>query len=145
MAIIFTLSCSENEPKPGYYPGEGLISYFPFDGNINDLMGNTVGGTNHNSAIFTSGKFGEAVTFNGINEYVDYTARTYQTNNEVSVALWFKTHLTGGAHPLAYSAEFRMSIINTDASVASTLVFRIARQAILVQFKALKTSIAIAT
>jgi PKD repeat protein len=52
---------------------EGLVAYYPFNGNANDESGNGNNGT-VNGAILTSDRFGNpnsAYYFNGINDYID--------------------------------------------------------------------------
>ncbi|MBW6500052.1 MAG: hypothetical protein K0B05_01555 [Bacteroidales bacterium] len=71
------------------YPVAGLISYFNFDDNLIDLLGNTPAGVNHGSATFTEGKSGKAITLNGTNQYIQFGRKTYKNVNNISVAFWF--------------------------------------------------------
>ena len=71
------------------YPVTGLISYFNFDDNLNDLLGNTPAGVNHGGATFTDGKSGKAITLNGTNQYIQFGRKTYKNGNNIGVAFWF--------------------------------------------------------
>lgn len=72
------------------YPTIGLISYFNFDNNLKDQLGNTPNGTNYGGATFTTGKAGNAITLNGTNQYIRFGRKTYKNVNNISVALWLK-------------------------------------------------------
>lgn len=50
----------------------GLIAYYPFDGNANDISGSNINGS-VNNAILTTDRFGQvnnAYLFNGIDSYI---------------------------------------------------------------------------
>lgn len=94
---VLCISCKKN-PADKLYPTDGLISYFNFDDNLSDQMGNTPDGTNHGGATFTPGKAGNAITVNGSNQYIQFDRKTYRSGNNISVALWIKrsTAVTSG-------------------------------------------------
>jgi hypothetical protein len=57
---------------PSYVPTNGLLGYWPFNGNANDESGNTNNGT-VNAATLTTDRFGvanKAYSFNGVNNYI---------------------------------------------------------------------------
>jgi uncharacterized protein (TIGR02145 family) len=73
----------------------GLIAYYPFNGNANDESGNANNGT-VNGAILSTDRFGNpnnAMSFNGINNFIDLnpTNTTVYGNNERSIFAWIKT------------------------------------------------------
>jgi hypothetical protein len=52
-------------------PGtNGLAGYWRFDGNVNDSSGNGHHGTISGSPTYTAGKVGQAINFNGVDDYV---------------------------------------------------------------------------
>lgn len=71
------------------YPSEGMVSYFNFDNNLKDNKGNTSDGVNH-GAVFVSGKVGQAISFDGVTQYVQFNKKTFRSGNNISVAFWFK-------------------------------------------------------
>jgi hypothetical protein len=77
-------------PPDKVYPTDGLVSYFNFDNNLKDQLGNTPDGTNVNGATFTEGKAGSAITFNGTNQSVEFGRKSYKNLNTISVSLWVK-------------------------------------------------------
>jgi len=58
---------------PSYVPTNGLVGWWPFNGNANDLSGNNNNGT-VNGATLTADRYGnanKAYNFNGINNYIE--------------------------------------------------------------------------
>ena len=57
---------------PSYVPTNGLVGYWPFNGNSNDVSGNAHNGTSNGSTL-TTDRFGtsnSAYSFNGANNYI---------------------------------------------------------------------------
>ncbi len=73
---------------------EGLVAYFPFDGNADDKSGNLNQGDPKNGVAFSSkGKIGKAATFDGIDDYVNVSASdSLQNLSQVSIAGWVNVH-----------------------------------------------------
>jgi hypothetical protein len=73
---------------------DGLVAYYPFNGNANDESGNGNHGTNY-GAIPTSDRFGKpnAFFFDGIDDYIniDKIASKLSGVGTGSVSVWFKT------------------------------------------------------
>ncbi|WP_264552715.1 LamG-like jellyroll fold domain-containing protein [Flavobacterium sp. N2038] len=80
---------------PSYVPTNGLIAYYPFDNNANDVSGNQNNGT-VNGAILTedrNAKPNSAYSFNGINNYIDAIVTNIPKNNAPrTISGWFKTN-----------------------------------------------------
>ena len=76
---------------------EGLLAYYPFDGNANDTSGNgsvasVVGAT---LTADRDGNSNQAYFFDGIGDYIKCSIGAYE---EVSVSLWYRsdeTHQAG--------------------------------------------------
>lgn len=88
--ISFTLvlaTCKKEEIKP---ISDGLVSYFNFDSNLKDQFDNTPDGISYGGASFTAGIAGNAVEFNGTDQYIQFGRKTFKNGNNISVALWFK-------------------------------------------------------
>jgi hypothetical protein len=106
--LILSVSCKKNSSKTTTnYPTEGLISYFNFDENLKDQQGNTPDGVYNGSATYVTGIHGNAVSFNGSNQYITFARQTYKSGNNISVSLWFKTHQSGMAY-LAICSDFAL-------------------------------------
>ena len=69
---IFGLATITMAQMPNYVPINGLVGYWPFTGNANDLSGNNLNGT-VNGATLTTDRFGnlnKAYSFNGVSSYI---------------------------------------------------------------------------
>lgn len=67
-----------------------LSFYYPFDGNLTDSSANKYVLTSPNGQVFTSGKYGQALELNGINQYLDLntTGIVNPTTQQYSVCVW---------------------------------------------------------
>lgn len=76
-------------------PTNGLVAYYPFNGNANDASGNGSNGT-VTGATLTSDRFGNtntAYSFDGVNSYIDATIANIPKNNTArTISGWFKTN-----------------------------------------------------
>jgi hypothetical protein len=81
---------------PSYVPTNGLVGWWPFNGNANDLSGNNNNGT-VNGATLTADRYGnanKAYNFNGINNYIEAPSNTgLQLSAAYSIGLWFKSNI----------------------------------------------------
>jgi len=70
-----------------YDLGDGLVSYWNFENDFDDVYGGYVA-ENHGATII-EGKFGNAVSFNGIDQFIDYG--TYIPGDEIkTISFWVK-------------------------------------------------------
>jgi len=75
VAQLYTI---EATPPTGFETN-GLVGYYPFDGNASDVSGNANNGTVHGATLTTDrfGIQGKAMAFNGIDQYVEAPHQTY--------------------------------------------------------------------
>lgn len=71
---------------------DGLVAYYPFDGNSNDSSTNGNNGTPHN-AVLAADRFGvgdHAYQFNGTDAYISAPNRSYLSfpNGQFTISLW---------------------------------------------------------
>ena len=83
-------------------PTNGLVAYYPFNGNSNDESGNGNNGTN-NGATLTTDRFGnanKAYSFNGTSNNIQGSSSAFNYGaNDFSFSVWVKTNnaaTTGG-------------------------------------------------
>ena len=72
----------------------GLVGYWPFCGNANDLSGNGNNGT-VNGATLTTDRFGNAnsaYSFDGVNDYIRIINSPTLNNASVAISGWFNTN-----------------------------------------------------
>jgi hypothetical protein len=78
---------------PNYVPTNGLVGWWPFNGNVNDESGNGNNG-NVNGASLTTDRFGNsnaAYIFDGVNDYIECTDIGISGSLSRSVSFWAKT------------------------------------------------------
>jgi hypothetical protein len=94
------LSLSTLAQIPTYVPTNGLVGYWPFNGNANDESGNGNNGT-VNGATLTADRFGianKAYSFNGLNNNIVLNSinSTNSTNstNDLSFSYWVRSSIS---------------------------------------------------
>jgi hypothetical protein len=89
------LSISTFSQIPNYVPANGLVGWWPFNGNANDESGNGNHGT-VNGATLTQDRFGNAnmaYGFDGVDDYIRIIDDSTLLNSVFSVSIWFKTNI----------------------------------------------------
>jgi hypothetical protein len=86
---------------PSYVPSNGLVGYWPFNGDANDVSVNGNSGTN-NGATLTTDRFGNANSayiFNGSGSYINIPNSTaLQFSGGITFSVWFNaTNISVGA------------------------------------------------
>lgn len=81
-------------------PTTGLIAYYPFTGNANDMSGNGYNGTLH-GPVLTFDRFGNpncAYSFDGINDYIEMNiyASNFNFQQPATISFWVKSNLDDG-------------------------------------------------
>ena len=73
---------------PSYVPTNGLVGYWPFNGNANDESGNGNNGTVNGATLITDrfGNVNSAYSFDGINDFIQ--APNYVSNTSFTVSCW---------------------------------------------------------
>ena len=100
LIITFLLSFTVNAQIPNYVPSNGLISWFPFNGNANDASINGNNGT-VNGATLTTDRFGNANSayyFN--NNYIQIPSNSTLNNPQGSVSFWMNSTSTNLMIPI---------------------------------------------
>ncbi len=76
---------------PSYVPTNGLVGYWPFNGNANDISGNGNNGTVNGASLTTDrlGNADSAYNFNGNNNYIESTCSNLPLGNTSrSISAW---------------------------------------------------------
>jgi hypothetical protein len=92
IALYFVMTAFTIAQVPSYVPTSGLVSWYSFTGNANDMSGNGNNAT-VNGAVLTSDRFGNsnaAYSYDGINDYLHGNASSFPSGDR-TIALWFYT------------------------------------------------------
>ena len=90
--LVLTIVCSINvmaQNIPSYVPKDGLVGWWPFNGNANDESGNGNHGT-VNGATLTNdrnGKVNNAYSFDGVDDKIEFPSNNF-TNLQFSISIW---------------------------------------------------------
>lgn len=91
---LINIAVSLHAQVPPYIPTNGLVGWWPFNGNANDESGNNNNGSS-NGAVLTTDRFGtsnSAYYFDGINDYITVPNSTsLSIAGNISVCAWIKT------------------------------------------------------
>ena len=81
---------------PSYVPTNGLVGYWPFSGNANDVSGNGNNGTNNGATLTTdrNGNANSAFNFDGNNTHIDVPSNnSLQLSNNYTISGWFNANV----------------------------------------------------
>jgi hypothetical protein len=87
-----------NAQVPSYVPTNGLVAYYPFNGNANDQSGNGNNGVVHGANLTNdrTGTNNQAYSFNGRNNYISIPfSNSIAVQNEITVSVWL--YMEGGS------------------------------------------------
>jgi len=79
---------------PSYVPANGLVGWWPFNGNANDESGNGNNGTVNGATLSTDrfGNAGKAYAFDGIDDNVNNTNQIFNSGwSSFSISIWAKS------------------------------------------------------
>jgi gliding motility-associated-like protein len=85
-------------------PAAGQITKYLYNGNANDLSGNSNNGILQNGPLSVPGRFGipnAAYSFNGTNQYIS-TSNAFSNPSVFTIAVWFKTTTTSGGKIIGF-------------------------------------------
>jgi hypothetical protein len=92
-AVGLSLTANVMAQVPSYVPSNGLVGYWPFNGNANDESGNGNNGT-VNGATLTTDRFGvanKAYNFDGNDWIALNLLPAINNSNELAVSVWVKS------------------------------------------------------
>ena len=92
VALVFATNLMAQN-VPSYLPKDGLVGWWPFNGNANDESGNANHGTVNGATLSNdrNGKANSAFSFNGIGNYIDVkNSQTIANVPNLSISTWIK-------------------------------------------------------
>ncbi len=96
-AVGLGLTASLMAQVPSYVPSNGLVGWWPFNGNANDESGNGNNGTVNGATLTTDrfGNVGKAYSFDGNQQNIT-TSSLISGSNELSLSYWVNIPINGG-------------------------------------------------
>ena len=91
--FLLSFGTSKSQTIPSYVPPNGLVGWWPFNGNANDESGNGNNGTVYGPILCTDrfGTSNSAYSFNGTNNYIRISNNPSLNNKNVSISGWFNS------------------------------------------------------
>ena len=102
LALCATMTFAQS--LPSNVPTDGLVGYWPFNGNANDESGNNNNGT-VNGATLTTDRFGNSNSsyiYNSGDNLI-CTSQIFNSPNSLTYAIWFKTNSTIGGFLMGFN------------------------------------------
>ena len=98
LIAITVFVVSAQSQIPSYVPTNGMIGWWPFDGNANDLSPNGNDGTVYGAtpANDRNGTPDAAYAFDGLDDYIEVLPATAISSQVFSVSIWFYQNETFG-------------------------------------------------
>ncbi|MBL0137485.1 MAG: T9SS type A sorting domain-containing protein [Bacteroidetes bacterium] len=126
LLLCFIISLSSYAQLPSYVPTNGLVAYYPFDGNANDVSGSNNNGS-VNGATLTLDHLGNANSayhFDGNGQYIEVphsTSLDFSTN-QISLSFWVKVESfpTGGFSDILISKQSGSGTSQSGLNVAQS-------------------------
>ena len=122
VAATFGLIAALMAQVPNYVPTNGLVGWWPFNGNAQDGSGNGNHGT-VNGATLTSDRFGysnNAYNFNGTTSYIKVNNSSSLESANISISFWIKS--TGNQFQQVFYKVTPNTAINETYSVPLNLL-----------------------
>lgn len=131
--LLIAFSCKKDSPKT-LGLSDGLISYFNFDDNLNDLQSNMNEGVGN--AAFVVRNEGKALAFNGIDQKIIFSKKNPTSSKQITISFWLnynsgKVFLMSNAVPSFTPTDFSFEVtsgallflVNTSTDSNGTLAF----------------------
>jgi hypothetical protein len=129
LALLTLLCTSAHSQLPSYLPADGLVGWWPFNGNANDESGNGNHGTLNGGVNLTTDRFGNvgsAYSFPGnSSSYIECgNSPSLQIINEITLSAWF--YRDGGyiaprilSYEGGFHSEYYMTVSNNSNGLAT--------------------------
>jgi hypothetical protein len=94
----FILGLNAFSQIPNYVPSNGLVGWWPFNGNANDESGNGNNGT-VNGAILSTDRFGnanQAYGFDGVDDLISSMTNNIPTTGLITISTWIRPNQNNG-------------------------------------------------
>lgn len=117
LLALTTFSMSALAQLPSYIPSNGILGWYPFNGNSNDESINNHDLLPYNGAVLSADRFGNpnsAYFLDGIDDWLETIDTVYVASTPHSVSMWFQT---------TDSAKTNQTLYNTGPHTLENLAF----------------------
>ena len=107
VAIVFVSNVMAQN-IPSYVPKDGLVGWWPFNGNANDESGNGNDGTVNGATLTVdrNGKVNSAYNFEGLNNYIDLLSlNSSKIDGDFTISSWIKIKSFSSLYPQIINGE----------------------------------------
>jgi hypothetical protein len=106
LLITFGNALAHSQTVPSYVPSNGLVAWWPFSGNADDISGNDFDGTLQGNTVLTTDRFGasnSAYDFDGNGDYIQttLTKATFDGKYAMTIAAWIRMSTSTNAYGYA--------------------------------------------
>jgi hypothetical protein len=94
VVVLFTQFTMQSQ-VPSYVPTNGLVGWWPFNGNANDESGNGNHGTVFGAALTTDrdGNLNSAFSFDGVNDWINVNnSNSLNPPSQITISAWINTY-----------------------------------------------------
>jgi len=90
VAALSLATATQAQTVPSYVPTNGLVGWWPFNGNANDESGNGNNGTVNGATLINDrdAQLNSAYNFNGIDNFINLPLINMSSYNEFSLSVW---------------------------------------------------------
>jgi hypothetical protein len=108
LVTSFLITSSLLAQVPAYVPTDGLVGYWPFNGNANDESGNGNNGTVNGATLTTdrNGNANSAYSFDGVSSKINLSQPINFSNNSFTISLYCQASDFGNSQIEGYSYVF---------------------------------------
>ena len=101
IAIFGLATITMAQTIPSYVPTNGLVGWWPFNGNANDESGNGNNGTVNGATLTVdrNGAFNSAFSFDGLSNYISGNIANFSNTSITSLSAWVKYIGDAGGQP----------------------------------------------
>ena len=116
LLVLLVLSVTVKAQVPSYVPTNGLVAYYPFNGNANDESGNGNNCNVQNGTRIDTGRnssLNSSYYFDGVDDRMQSITSFFNASNDFSISLWCKSS----------SFQQNQTIFNTTPHTIITLSY----------------------
>lgn len=107
--LTLAFSSSAQSDLPTFIPADGLVGWWPFNGNANDKSGNNNNGIVTNAQL-TADRFGNpnaAYRFNGSNSKIDVADAASLRVRKITISAWVKVYNLNRINQIVYKGSMQ--------------------------------------